>query len=165
MLHGRLCGVNIGPMSAFWARFGRIELWLGFLLAFASGLALGALVIASFPTGSSGLRYFQSEVRSDRPRFALATKIVVQTDRVIDAPFEVTVATDGTIGDADWDLIGYREQNSAGPSAQPAEPAGNTFTVRILSPDLLPEYTMAMVLYSTTSLGIKRVEVKSIKPK
>jgi hypothetical protein len=152
-------------MSAFWARFGRIEFWLGFLLAFAFGLAIGAVVIASFPTGSSGLRYVQSDVRSDRPRFAFATKIVVQTDKVVGAPFEVTVTTDGEIGDADWDLIGYREQNSDGPSAQPAEPAGNIFTVRVLSPEFLPEYTVVAVFYSTTSLGIKGVEVKSIKPK
>ncbi len=154
-------------MSAFWARFGRMEFWLGFLLAFAFGLALGAVVISSVPTapGSSGLRYVQSEVRSDRPRFAFATKIVVQTDKVVGAPFEVTVTADAQIGDADWDLIGYREQNSAGPSAQPAEPAGNTFTVRVLSPDFLPEYTVAVVLYSMTSLGIKGVDVRSIKPK
>jgi hypothetical protein len=154
-------------MSAFWSRFGKLEFWLGFLLAFALGLALGAVVIASFSTapGSSGLRYLQSDVRSDRPRFEFATKIVVQTDQVVAAPFEVTVTTDGKIGDADWDLIGYREQNSAGPSAQPAEPAGNTFTVRILSPEFLPEYTVTVVLYSTTSLGIKGVGVKSIKPK
>jgi hypothetical protein len=79
--------------------------------------------------------------------------------------FEVTVTTDGEIGDADWDLIGYREQNAVGPSAQPAEPAGNTFTVRVLSPDFLPEYTVAVVLYSTNSLGIKGVAVKSITPK
>ena len=142
----------------------KIEFWLGFLLAFALGLALGAVVIASFPTapGSLGLRY---DVRSDRPRFAFATKIVVQTDKVVAAPFEVSVTTDGVIGDADWDLIGYREQNSDAPRAQPAEPAGNAFTVRVLSPDFLPEYTVAVVLYSTTSLGIKGVEVKSIKPK
>jgi hypothetical protein len=152
-------------MSAFWARFGKIEFWLGFLLAFAFGLALGAVVIASFPTGSSGLRYIQSGFRSDRPRFAFATKIVVQTDRVVGAPFEVTVTTDTEIGDADWDLIGSREQNSAGPSAQPAEPAGKTFTVRVLSPDFLPEYTVAMALYSTTSLNIKAVDVKAVKPK
>jgi hypothetical protein len=152
-------------MSAFWTRFGKIEFWLGFLLAFALGLALGAVVIASFPTGSSGLRYVRSDVRSDRPRFAFATKIVVQTDTVVGAPFEVTITCDGQIGDADWDLIGYREQNPAGPSAQPAEPAGSTFTVRILSPDYLPEYTVAVVLYSTTSLGIKGVEIRSIKPR
>jgi hypothetical protein len=158
-------GAKLDPMSAIWARFGKIEFWLGFLLAFALGLALGAVVIASLPTGSSGLRYVQSGVRSDRPRFAFATKIVVQTVNVVDAPFEVTVTTDGKIGDADWDLIGYREQNSDGPSAQPAEPAGNTFTVRILSPDFLPEYTVAAVLYSTTSLRIAGVEVKSVKPK
>jgi hypothetical protein len=164
-LHRRVFGAKIDPMSAIWARFGKIEFWLGFLLAFAFGLALGAVVIASFPTRSSGLRYVQSDVRSDRPRFEFATKIVVQTDKVVGAPFEVAVTTDGKIGDADWDLIGYREQNSAGPSAQPAEPAGNTFTVRILSPDFLPEYTVAVVLYSTTSLGIKGVDVKSIKPK
>jgi hypothetical protein len=162
-LHGRVFGAKVDPMSAFWARFGKIEFWLGFLLAFALGLALGAVVIASVPTGSSGLRYVQSDVRSDRPRFAFATKIVVQTDKLVGAPFEVTVTTDRVIGDADWDLIGYREQNSAGPSAQPAEPAGSTFAVRILSPDFLPEYTVAVVLYSTTSLGIKGVEVKSIK--
>jgi hypothetical protein len=84
---------------------------------------------------------------------------------VVTAPFEVTVTTDGQIGDADWDLIGYREQNSAGPSAQPAEPTGNAFTVRVLSPDFLPEYTVAVVLYSTTSLGIKGVQVRSIRPK
>ena len=142
-------------------------MWLGYSLAFAFGLALGGIIIASFPTppGSSGLRYVQSGVRSDRPRFAFATKIVVQIDKVVAAPFEVTITGNGEIGDADWDLIGYREQNSAGPSAQPAEPAGNTFTVRVLSPDFLPEYTVAVVLYSTTSLGIKGVEVKSIKPK
>ena len=166
-LHGRVFGAKVDPMSAFWARFGKIEFWLGFLLAFALGLALGAVVIASFPAGSttsSGLRYVQSEVRSDRSRFAFATKIVVQTDKLVGAPFEVTVTTDRVIGDADWDLIGYREQNSAGPSAQPAEPAGSTYTVRILSPDFLPEYTVAVVLYSTTSLGIKGMEVKSIKP-
>jgi hypothetical protein len=40
----------------------------------------------------------------------------VQTDKLVGAPFEVTGTTDGEIGDADWDLIGYREQNSAGPS-------------------------------------------------
>jgi len=154
-------------MSAFWARFGRTELWLGYLLAFAFGLALGGIIIASFPTapGSSGLRYVQSGVRSDRPRFAFATKIVVQTDKVVAAPFEITIATDGEIGDADWDLIGYREQNSAGASAQPAEPAGNIFTVRVLSPDFLPEYTVVAVLYSKTSLTIEGVDVKSIKPK
>jgi hypothetical protein len=77
---------------------------------------------------------------------------------------EVTIRCDGEIGDADWDLIGYREQNSAGPSAQPAEPTGNTFTVRVLSPDFLPEYTVAAVLYSKTPLAIKGVDVKSIKP-
>jgi hypothetical protein len=156
-----------GPMSAFWARFGKIELWLGYLLAFAFGLALGGVIVASFPTapGSSGLRYVESSVRSDRPRFAFATKIVAQTDKVVAAPFEVTITCDGEIADADWDLIGYREQNSAGPSAQPAEPAGNTFTVRVLSPDFLPEYTVAAVLYSKTSLSIKRVDVRSIKPK
>jgi hypothetical protein len=142
-------------MSAFWTRFGKVEFWLGFLLAFALGLALGAVVIASFPTGSSGLRYVQSEIRSDRPRFAFATKIVVQTDAVVGAPFEVTISCDGAIGDADWDLIGYREQNPAGPSAQPAEPAGSTFTVRILSPDFLPEYTVAVVLYSTAPSASK----------
>jgi hypothetical protein len=80
-------------MSAFWGRFGKIEFWLGFLLAFAFGLALGAVVIASFPTGSSGLRYVQSSVRSDRPRFAFATKIVVQTDTVVTAPFEIAVTS------------------------------------------------------------------------
>jgi hypothetical protein len=156
-----------GPMSAFWAQFGKIEPWLGYLLAFAFGLALGGIIVASFPTGpgSSGLRYVQSSVRSDRSRFAFATKIVAQTDRVVAAPFEVTITCDGEIGDADWDLIGYREQNSAGPSAQPAEPAGNTFAVRVLSPDFLPEYTVAAVLYSKTSLSIKRVDVKSIKSK
>jgi hypothetical protein len=78
-------------MSAFWARFDKIEFWLGFLLAFAFafalGLAVGAVVIASFPTGSSGLRYVRSSVRSDRPRFAFATKIVAQTDKVVGAPF------------------------------------------------------------------------------
>ncbi len=164
-LHGRVFGAKIGSMSAVWAQFGKIEFWLGLLLAFAFGLALGAVVIASFPTGSSGLRYVQSGIKSDRPRFAFATKIVVQTVEVVGAPFEVTVTTDGKIGDADWDLIGYRERDSGGPSAQPAEPAGSTFTVRILSPDFLPEYTVAVVLYSTTSLGIKGVEAKSIKPK
>ncbi|HWF94732.1 MAG TPA: hypothetical protein VG291_07235, partial [Xanthobacteraceae bacterium] len=94
-----------------------MEFWLGYLLAFAFGLALGGIIIASFPTapGSSGLRYVQSGVRSDRPRFAFATKIVVQTDKVVAAPFEVTITCDGEIADADWDLIGYREQNSAGP--------------------------------------------------
>ena len=154
-----------GPMSAFWARFGRIESWLSYLLAFAFGLALGGTIIASFSTapGSSGLRYVQSGVRSDRPRFAFATKIVVQTDKVVAAPFEVTVTCDGEIGDADWDLIGYRERNSAGPSAQPAEPAGNTFTVRILSPDFLPKYTVAAVLYSKTSLSIEWVDVNPLK--
>jgi hypothetical protein len=162
-----MIGAKGGRMSAFWARFGKIEFWLGFLLAFALGLALGAVVIASFPAAprSPGLRYVQSGVKSDRPRFAFATKIVVQTDTVVDAPFEVTIRCDGEIGDADWDLIGYREQNSAGLSAQPAEPAGNTFTVRVLSPDFLPEYTVAVVLFSTASLGIKGVEIKSIKPK
>jgi hypothetical protein len=58
----------------------------------------------------------------------------------------------------------YQEQNSDGPSGPASEPAGNTFTVRILSPDFLPEYTVAVVLYSTTSLDIKGVHVKSIKP-
>jgi hypothetical protein len=154
-------------MSALWSRFGKIEFWLGSLLAFAFGLALGGIIIASFPTapGSSGLRYVQLGVRSDRPRFAFATKIVVQIDKVVAAPFEVTITCDGEIGDADWNLIGYREQNSAGPSAQPAEPAGNTFTVRVLNPDFSPEYTVAAVLYSKTSLAIKRVDVKSIRPK
>lgn len=154
-------------MSVFWARFGRIELWLSYLLAFAFGLALGAIIIASFQTapGPSGLRYVQSGVRSDRPRFAFATKIVVQTDKVVATPFEVTITCDAEIGDADWDLIGYREQNSEGPSAQPAEPAGNTFTIRVLSPDFLPEYTVAAVLYSKVSLSIKGVDVKSVKPK
>jgi hypothetical protein len=154
-------------MAAFWARFRRIELWLGYPLAFALGLALGGIIIASVPTApaSSGLRYVQSDVRSDRPRFAFATKIVVQTDKVVAAPFDVTITCDAEIGDADWDLIGYREQNAAGPSAQPAEPEGNTFTVRVLSPDFSPEYTVAAVLYSKSSLGIKGVEVKSIRPK
>jgi hypothetical protein len=154
-------------MSALWSRFGKIEFWLGFLLAFAFGLALGGIIIASVPTAprSSGVRYIQSDVKSDRPRFAVATKIVVQTDKVVAAPFEVTITCDGEIADADWDLIGYREQNPAGPSAQPAEPAGNTFTVRVLNPDLLPEYTVVAVLYSKTSLAIEGVEVKSIRPK
>jgi hypothetical protein len=62
-------------MSA--VRFGRTQLWLGYLLAFAFGfgLALGGIIIANFPTapGSSGLRYVQSGVSSDRPRFAFAT--------------------------------------------------------------------------------------------
>jgi hypothetical protein len=39
------------------------------------------------------------------------------------------------------------------------------WAVRILSPDFLPEYTVVFVLYSTTSLGIKGVEVKSIRLK
>ena len=115
--------------------------------------------------GSSGARYIQSAVNSDRPRFAFATKIIVQTDKTVAAPFEVTITCDGEIGDADWDLVGYRETNSAGPSAQPLEPAGNTFTVRVLSPDFLPEYTVVEVLYSKTSLSIKGVDVKSVKPK
>ena len=154
-------------MSAFWTRFRRLELWLGYSLAFALGLALGGIIVASVPTApaSAGLRYVQSDVRSDRPRFAFATKIVVQTDKVIAAPFDVTITCDGEISDADWDLIGSREQNPAGPSAQPAEPAGNTFTVRVLSPDFSPEFTVAAVLYSKASLGIKGVEVKSMGPK
>ena len=77
----------------------------------------------------------------------------------------VTITCDAEISDADWDLIGSREQNPAGPSAQPAEPAGNTFTVRVLSPDFSPEFTVAAVLYSKSQLGIKAVEVKSIGPK
>jgi len=154
-------------MAAFWARLLRIESWLGYLLAFALGLALGAIIIASVPTapGSSGPRYIQSVVKSDRSRFAFATKIVVQTDKIVAAPFEVTITCDGEIGDADWDLIGYREHNSDGPSAPPLEPAGNAFTIRILSPDFLPEYTVAAVLYARTSLGIKSVDVKSVKTK
>lgn len=154
-------------MAAFRARLGKIELWLGYLLAFALGLALGAVIIASVPTAppSSGSRYIQSVVKSDRGRFAFATRIVVQTDKIVAAPFEVTITCDGEIGDADWDLIGYREQNSAGPTAPPLEPAGNTFTIRILSPDFLPEYTVAAVLYSRTSLSIKSVDVKSVRPK
>jgi hypothetical protein len=114
---------------------------------------------------SSGPRYIQSAVSSDRPRFAFATKIIVQTDKPVAAPFEITITCDGEIGDADWDLIGYREQNSAGPSAPPLEPAGNTYTVRVLSPDFLPEYTVVTVLYSKTSLSIRGVDVKSAKPK
>ncbi len=154
-------------MAAFRARLGKIESWLGYLLAFALGLALGAVIIASVPTAppSSGSRYIQSVVKSDRGRFAFATRIVVQTDKIVAAPFEVTITCDGEIGDADWDLIGYREQNSAGPTAPPLEPAGNTFTIRILSPDFLPEYTVAAVLYSRTSLSIKSVDVKSVRPK
>ena len=89
----------------------------------------------------------------------------MQTDKVVAAPFDVIITCDAEISDADWDLIGYREQNPAGPSAQPAEPAGNTFTVRVLSPDFSPEYTVAAVLYSKSSLGIKGVEVKSTRPK
>jgi hypothetical protein len=93
-LHGRVFGAKGGPMSTFLARFGKIEFWLGYLLAFALGLALGGTIIASFPTaaGLSGLRYVQSDVRSDRPRFAFATKVVVQTDKLVGAPFEVTRA-------------------------------------------------------------------------
>jgi hypothetical protein len=154
-------GADVGILGAVWQN--RIVAWL-----FARvRVRLGATIIASFPTapGASGLRYVQSGVKSDRPRFAFATKIVVQTDKVVTAPFEVTVTSDGEIGDADWDLIGYRNQNSAGPSAQPAEPVGNIFTVRVLSPDFLPEYTVAAILYSKTSLSIEGVEVKSIKLK
>jgi hypothetical protein len=164
---GGVGGTMGGPMSAIWARSGRIEWWLGYALAFAFGLALGAVIIGSVPTapGSSGPRYIQSAVRSDRSRFAFATKIVVQTDKTVAAPFEVTITCDGEIGDADWDLVGYREQNPAGPSAQPPEPAGNAFTVRVLSPDFLPEYTVVAVLYSQASLGIKGVHVESVKPK
>jgi hypothetical protein len=156
-----------GTMSVFWARPGKIEWWLGYVLAFAFGLALGAVIIDSIPMvpGSSGSRYIQSAVGSDRPRFAFATKIVVQTDKTVAAPFEINITCDGEIGDADWDLIGYREQNSAGPSAPPLEPVGNTFTVRVLSPDFLPEYTVVAVLYSKTSLSIKGVDVKSVKPR
>src|SRR5260370_35621628 len=104
-------------MSALWSRFGKIEFWLGSLLAFAFGLALGGIIIASFPPapGSSGLRYVQSGVRADRPRFAFATKIVVQIDKVVAAPFEGTITCDGGIGDPDWELIWYRGQKSAGP--------------------------------------------------
>jgi hypothetical protein len=80
-LHRPVMGAKGGPMSAFRAPLGKIEFWLGFLLAFALGLALGAVVIGSFPTGSPGLRYVLSGVRSDRPRFAFATKIVVQLTR------------------------------------------------------------------------------------
>jgi len=154
-------------MSIIWARSGKIESWLGYALAFAFGLALGGVIIGSvrMVPGSSGARYIQSAVNSDRPRFAFATKIIVQTDKTVAAPFEVTITCDGEIGDADWDLVGYRETNSAGPSAQPLEPAGNTFTVRVLSPDFLPEYTVVEVLYSKTSLSIKGVDVKSVKPK
>jgi len=96
-------------MSAFWARFGKIELVAG-LLARVRVLAWrsAGVIVASFPTapGSSGLRYVESSVRSDRPRFAFATKIVAQTDKVVAAPFEVTITCDGEIADADWDLIG-----------------------------------------------------------
>jgi len=156
-----------GPMAVFWAQFGKIEWWLGCLLAFALGLAVGGIIMGSVPMvpGPSGPRYIQSAVGSDRPRFAFATKIVVQTDKIVAAPFEVAITCDGEIGDADWDLIGYRERNSAGPSAPPLEPAGNTFTVRILTPDFFPEYTVAAVLYSRSPLSIKGVDVRSVKPK
>ncbi len=154
-------------MSGFWAGFGKMPWWLGYLLAFAFGLALGAIIIGSIPSApaTSGPRYIQSAMDSDRGRFAFATKIVVQTDRIVAAPFEVTITCDGEIADADWDLVGYREQNPTGPSAAPLEPAGNTFTMRILSPDFLPQYTVMAVLYSRTALGIKAVDVTSIKPK
>jgi hypothetical protein len=138
--------------------------WLGHGLAFAAGLALGALIIDSIPAAppsSSGSRYVQSTVASDNSRFAFATKIVVQTDRLVVAPFEVRITSDGEIGDADWDLIGYREQNADGPSAQPLEPQGNAFTIRVLKPDFAPEYTVTALLYSKSELTIKSVEVTS----
>ena len=137
--------------------------WPGYVLAFAAGLALGAVIINSIPVSpaSSGQRYIQSTVPSDNSRFAFATRIVVQSDRVVAAPFEVKITADGQIGDADWDLVGYREQNPDGASAQPLEPEGNTFTIRILKPDFQPEYTVAAVLYSMIELKIKSVDVKS----
>ena len=141
----------------------RIKPWLGHGLAFAAGLALGAIIINSVPVApaSLGSRYIQSTVPSDNSRFAFATRIVVQTDRPVAAPFEVKIACDGEIGDADWDLIGYREQNPDGASAQPLEPEGNTFTIRILKPDFAPEFTVTAVLYSREELKIKSVDVKS----
>ncbi|HLH95342.1 MAG TPA: hypothetical protein VKW08_09510 [Xanthobacteraceae bacterium] len=142
----------------------RIKPWLGHGLAFAAGLALGAVIIDSIPVApaaSPGSRYIQSTIPSDNSRFAFATRIVVQTDRMVAAPFEVKITSDQEIGDADWDLIGYREQNPEGPSAQPLEPEGNTFTIRILKPDFVPQYTVMAVLYSQTELNVKSVDVRS----
>jgi hypothetical protein len=142
-----------------------IKGWPGYLLAFTAGLALGAVIIDAIPVasgGSSGPRIVQSSVPSDESRFAFATRLVVQTDRVVAAPFEISITCDGEIGDADWDLIGYREQNPDGPSAQPLEPQGTKFTIRMLKPDFLPEYTVTAMLYSKAALKIKSVDVRSI---
>jgi hypothetical protein len=65
----------------------------------------------------------------------------------------------------DHSITSWHSENSAGPSAQPAEPAGNTFTVRVLSPDFLPEYAVAVVPYSKTSLTIKGVNGQIDKAK
>jgi len=142
----------------------QIKGWPGYLLAFTAGLALGAVIIDMIPvaTPSTGPRIVQSAVPSDESRFAFATRLVVQTDRVVAAPFEVNITCDGEIGDADWDLIGYREQDPDGPSAQPLEPEGTKFTIRMLKPDFLPEYTVTAVLYSKGALKIKSVDVRSI---
>src|SRR3974390_2833523 len=100
-----------------------IKGWPGYLLAFTAGLALGAIIIDMIPvaTGSPGPRIIQSAIPSDESRFAFAARRVVQTDKIVAAPFEINITCDGEIGDADWDLIGYREQNPDGPSAQPLE--------------------------------------------